>query len=112
MMKNYFNPSVAVDQKEVINFIEHFDTKGELFIKGNRNSIKTYKSGDFILSAKSFKVPHFINKIVYKYFRKSKAERSFTNALKLLKNDIGTPLPIAYFERSTIVGLTDSYYVC
>jgi len=111
-MKFYFNPSVTVDRKEVVYFIEHFDTQGELFVRGKRNIIKTYKSDDLVLNAKSFKVPHFINKIAYKYFRKSKAERSFANALTLLKNGIGTPMPIAYFESSTFLGLKESYYVC
>ena len=52
-----------------------------------------------------------INKIAYKYFRKSKARRSFEYATILLKNGIGTPAPIAFFENYNWLGLKDSYYV-
>jgi hypothetical protein len=44
-------------------------------------------------------VPHLINKIVYKKFRKSKARRSYEYATLLLDKGIGTPQPIAFLEN-------------
>jgi hypothetical protein len=63
------------------------------------------------VNIKSFKIPNIINKIAYKYFRKSKARRSFEYACALLEKGIGTPEPIAYFENDSWIGLKDSYYV-
>jgi len=48
---------------------------------------------------------------VYRYFKKSKARRSFEFATRLLDLGIGTPQPIAYFENYDAIGLRDSYYV-
>ncbi|MBC7440466.1 MAG: Kdo domain containing protein, partial [Flavobacterium sp.] len=64
------------------------------------------------INIKSFKIPHLINKIAYKYFRKSKARRSFEYATTLLEKGIGTPQPIAFFENQDFIGLCDSYYIC
>ena len=101
-----------LDKKEqLVNFIENFNTSGEIFIKGNRNTIKLFQLDNLTLNIKSFKEPNLINKIAYRYFRKSKAKRSFEYANFLLENNIGTPKPFAYFENTSALGLKDSYYV-
>ena len=82
-----------------------------MFGNGYRNKIKLFEVDGVIYNIKSFKIPHFINKLVYKYFRKSKARRSFEYATILLEKGIGTPQPIAFLENFTILGLRDSYYV-
>jgi hypothetical protein len=64
-----------------------------------------------MINIKSFKIPNLINKLVYNYFRKSKARRSFEYATTLLEKGIGTPQPIAYFENHDFIGLKDSYYI-
>ena len=91
--------------------VENFNRTGENFIIGKRNSIKIFDFQDKKVNIKSFKVPHLINKIAYKYFRKSKAKRSFEYATILLEKGVGTPKPIAYFENYDTIGLKDSYYV-
>ncbi len=105
------NDAFLEKKKQIENFIENFNTLGQIFIKGNRNTIKLFELDDLTLNIKSFKEPNLINKIVYKYFRKSKAQRSFEYANFLLENNIGTPKPIAYFENSSFLGLKDSYYI-
>ena len=64
---------------------------------------------DFIV--KSFKVPNLINRVVYRFFRKSKAERSYYYAQKLLDLEINTPQPIAFIEKTSLVALNQSYYI-
>ena len=96
---------------EIATFVAAFASKGLLFGDGKRNVIKLFDLEAQKINIKSFKVPNLINKIVYKYFRKSKARRSFEFANILLENKIGTPQPIAYFENSTFLGLKDSYYI-
>lgn len=110
-MKKVFHPSYEYLQNELDLILKNFDYSGELFGKGNRNKIKIFLLDEKSINIKSFKKPHFINQIVYKYFRKSKAERSFEYAKILLQKGIGTPQPIAYFENSNFFGLKDSYYV-
>jgi tRNA A-37 threonylcarbamoyl transferase component Bud32 len=92
--------------------IKNFLTSGELIGDGDRNKIKTFELNGNNISVKSFKIPNFINQIVYKYFRKSKAERSFEYANSLIKFGIETPKPIAFFENSSLLGLQESYYIC
>ncbi len=92
--------------------IENFQEEGERLGNGDRNEIKLFKCEDgIVLNIKSFKVPNYINKVAYKYFRKSKARRSFEYAVKLQKLGLGTPDPIAYFEFPTALLFKKSFYV-
>ena len=111
-MISKFKFSQAVKKSaDILSLIYNFNTSGELFGNGYRNKIKLFEVDGVIYNIKSFKIPHFINKLVYKYFRKSKARRSFEYATILLEKGIGTPQPIAFLENFTILGLRDSYYV-
>ena len=110
-MLNTFIENSILNKEEIISLVNSFDDSGKLLYGGNRNAIKTFEINNFIINVKSFKVPNLINKIAYKYFRKSKARRSFEYANILLENKIGTPQPIAYFENSNFLGLKDSYYI-
>src|SRR6478609_10094494 len=91
-------------------YLFEFKTTGKVFGDGKRNIIKLFELDGKTINVKSFKVPNLINKIVYKYFRKSKARRSFEYATLLLENEIGTPEPIAYLENYNWIGLKESYY--
>ena len=106
-----FNPSFIAIEEEIIGLIKNFNTSGLLFGDGNRNIIKLFDVASLKVNVKSFKKPHLLNSIIYNYFRKSKARRSFEYANRLLENEIGTPQPIAYFEKTSFFGLKQSYYV-
>lgn len=99
-------------KNELIGNLDEFNSKGIVFIEGKRNSIKLFNLKTITVNVKSFRVPKFINKIAYRFFRPSKAKRSFQYAEILAKKNIGTPKPIAYFEKYNWLGLCDSYYVC
>ena len=99
-------------QGSIIFFIDNFLIEGKDFVIGKRNSIKLFELGNDVISIKSFKKPNIINKIVYRYFRKSKARRSFEFASKLMEMQIGTPHPVAFFENYDSIGLNESYYAC
>ncbi len=101
----------VTDSKEVLYCIKNFNSTGILFGDGKRNKIKLFEIAGKTINIKSFKEPNLINKIAYKYFRKSKSKRSFEYATILLEKGIGTPQPIAYFENQDFIGLKDSYYV-
>lgn len=105
------NPIFENSTESVLDKIKRFSSTGELFGNGDRNKIKLFDLNGKTINIKSFKIPNLINKVAYKYFRKSKARRSFEYATILLEKGIGTPEPIAFLENSTFLGLKDSYYV-
>lgn len=107
-MKLIIHPKYISEKKKIAEIIENFDRNGIVFGDGQRNVIKVFSDA---INVKSFKVPILVNRIVYQYFRKSKAQRSFEYAVRLLENNIGTPHPIAFCEFSTFLGLGKSFYV-
>ncbi|MBF4491669.1 Kdo domain containing protein [Flavobacterium sp. MR2016-29] len=104
------NEKYKSDENYISQIINSFQTSGELFGNGDRNKIKLFDLNGKTVNIKSFKIPNIINKIAYKYFRKSKARRSFEYATLLLEKGIGTPEPIAFLENFNFIGLKDSYY--
>ncbi|MBF4472480.1 Kdo domain containing protein [Flavobacterium sp. HJJ] len=110
-MKNFkINPIFENYTSLIIKDISRFNMSGTLFGDGKRNIIKLFELDEKTVNIKSFKIPNLINKVAYKYFRKSKARRSFEYATFLLEKGIGTPEPIAYLENYNWIGLKDSYY--
>lgn len=76
-----------------------------------RNELKIIELGGIKTVVKSFKVPHLLNRIVYTFFRKSKAYKSYHNALRLQSLNISTPEPIALIEFFESGLLADSYFI-
>lgn len=109
-MKKVFHNSYTNFQSEIDGFIDAFETSGES-IKDKRNKLKLFELNGKTVNIKSFKVPSLLNQIVYKFFRKGKAQRSFEYANTLLKLGIGTPQPIAYYEFPTALFFKRSYYL-
>ncbi|MNK85934.1 hypothetical protein D3C87_1058310 [compost metagenome] len=105
------NPIFKNNTDSILGSIKGFNNTGILFGNGDRNRIKLFELNEKTINIKSFKIPNIVNKIAYKYFRKSKAKRSFEYATILLEKGIGTPEPIAFLENFSFIGLKDSYYV-
>ncbi|GGE35634.1 Kdo domain containing protein [Psychroflexus planctonicus] len=98
-------------EREILSFIDNFDNEGESIYKGTRNELKVKPIGNLKVNIKRFKKPHLVNQIAYRWFRKSKAERSYLFANLLLEKQVGTPLPLAYQVNFTSFGIGKSYYV-
>lgn len=96
--------------ESIADCIKNFKTTGTVFGDGQRNIIKLFSVDGAMVNIKSFKIPNIINQIAYKYFRKSKARRSFEYATRLLENGIGTPQPLGYVEHFNWLGLQSSFY--
>ena len=111
-LKSVIHPSYISEEKKIDAIITDFATKGEYMSAPKRNAIKIFTLGDEKVAVKSFKIPNTVNKIAYRFFRKSKAERSYTYANKLIDLKIGTPKPIAYFEEKSSLTFKRSYYIC
>ncbi len=88
-----------------------FETHQEILGDGERNIIKIVKIDDKKHTIKSFKKPNIINQIAYTFFRKSKAQRSYEYANRLLELGVNTPFPVAYNTYSTAFLFKKSYYV-
>ena len=98
-------------REELDRHILNYDSLGKPFGNQARNSLKLFEIQGFILNVKSFKIPNFFNRISYRFFRKSKAQRSYEYANKLLDSGIGTPRPIAFYEFTSPFFFHKSFYV-
>ena len=110
-MKMIISEAYKKQEQDIRQAIEDFESGGEVFIKGPRNTIKLFPLGEKQMNIKSFKVPNAVNKIAYRFFRKSKAQRSFQYAHTLVTRGIGTPYPIAFAEENSGVLFGKSYYI-
>ena len=105
---------IAPEFRELESWISHlhlnFSGDGETIFK-SRNEVKVFNVGDYQLNVKAFKIPNLINRIVYIYFRGSKAARSFRYARRFFSLGIATPAAVGYVECKEGWGLKESYYI-
>lgn len=89
------------------NIQAHFKNSSNSIHKA-RNEIKVinYENQEYVI--KSFKVPHLLNKIVYTFFRDSKAKKSYENSIKIINF---VPKPIGYIEFTKLGLMHDSYFI-
>lgn len=110
-MKTQISKDFLKEEEQILHYLHNFRYEGESYGTGKRNTIKIFPLNDIQINIKSFQIPNSINKIAYRFFRKSKAERSFNYAKKLLKFGINTPAPVAYAEEMTSLTFLKSFYV-
>lgn len=109
-MKIVLNPQYDYLKAFINELPTFFSNKGDVIYSG-RNTIKIYNTEGVAVSVKSFKCPILVNQVVYSFFRKSKAERSYEYGTKLIEKGYNTPAPIAYIENKKAGLFKDSYYV-
>ncbi|NDV79071.1 lipopolysaccharide kinase InaA family protein [Dysgonomonas sp. 511] len=109
-MRIIINPQYTHIQDFLYSLPDTFSHQGRLEYQG-RNTIKVFDINGLSVNVKSFKKPLLINRFAYKYIRKSKAERSYLNAIEVLRRGVLTPQPIAYIEKSKNGLIADSYYI-
>ncbi|MDX1543983.1 MAG: Kdo domain containing protein, partial [Christiangramia sp.] len=109
-MKAKWSKAYESRKERICDCIKNFESEGEILYEG-RNMIKTFEVNDIRINIKSFRIPNLINKIAYRFFRKSKAERSFVYASILKEKGIGTPVPIGFFEETSALAFKRSFYV-
>lgn len=88
---------------------EKFST-GELVYSG-RNEIRRFIVNGSAVIVKRFGRMNIFKKIIYTFFRKNKAIRSYCNSEELLRRNVETPLPMAYVETRRHGLLDQLYYV-
>jgi tRNA A-37 threonylcarbamoyl transferase component Bud32 len=75
----------------------------------SRNRVVHFSHNGLSLMVKRFKRVNAIQKVVYSFFRKTKAERAFLFAEEFAKRGIDTPQRVAYIEEKH-AGLFDTGY--
>jgi tRNA A-37 threonylcarbamoyl transferase component Bud32 len=94
----------------VLNIPERF-AGIETIIQNYRNDIRVCTVNDSRLVIKSFKGMYFTNQLAYSLFRKSKARRSYENALQLLSRGVNVPAPVAFIDCYRFFFLTESFFI-
>jgi hypothetical protein len=87
-----------------------FDHIGAI-IQDNRNVIKRISNDRGTFVVKNFKGMYFLNRLMYSFFRKSKAERSYLYSRILNDNDIKTPSPVAWLDCYKWGLLQESFFI-
>ncbi len=109
--KIHIHQESALNRESIQRMLNNFSDEGELIGTGYRNVIRILDVDGQRYNIKAFKVPNLVNKIVYRFFRKSKAERSFLYAERLLDSGILTPRPEAFVEYKSLLVFGKSYYI-
>ncbi len=109
-MKIVINPKYEQSRTLILQLIEDFEIKGKTIHEG-RNIVKSIQTdyGEWII--KRYKKPLFFQRFIYTFFRKSKAERAYIFAEKLLSLGIETPEGIAYAEEKKNGLFSNSYFI-
>lgn len=76
---------------------EIFEQQGEMIYSG-RNVVKRFHTDYGVWIVKRYRKPNIFQRLAYTFWRKSKAERAFLYAEKLLSAGIDTPAGIGYIE--------------
>lgn len=85
---------------------------GAEIIYDERNRLFRIRHNGQPYIVKAFRRPNPVNSVAYVTVRRSKAARSFANALRLTALGIDTPRAAAYMEVRHGLRLAESYYVC
>ncbi len=109
-MKFVLNPSYYHLEDFIENLPQSFPTLGECIYKA-RNELRKFSYEGRWYVVKNYKVPLFINRIAYTFFRSGKACRAYEYALRLRAMGIETPAPVAYIEIKSGGLLWHSFFV-
>ena len=87
-----------------------FTQNGETIHKA-RNELKIIELEGMACVVKAFRVPNFINQFAYAYIRKSKAYKSYHNAMQLQELGVPTPEPVGFIEFYEKGLLQESFFI-
>ncbi|MDQ1244629.1 MAG: hypothetical protein QG565_969 [Campylobacterota bacterium] len=100
--------AISEDYIKLLQEIRIYFKNSKNSIHKARNEIKIIDYKDKSLVVKAFKVPNLFNKIVYTFFRDTKAKKSYYNSLKIADF---VPRAVGYIEFKKFGLLNDSYFV-
>ncbi|MBR1564988.1 MAG: glycosyltransferase [Paludibacteraceae bacterium] len=104
--KDYVPTNRQLNEQHILSNIKEEFALSDRLIHSGRNTIRLI--GEDIV-AKRFARPSFFKRIIYTFFRKSKAERSYMYAKRL---GALTPEPVGWKIYTRFGLISDSYYLC
>ena len=107
MHKIIINNSFEFFEDFILNIQSHFNENTQTIHKA-RNELKIISYQNIQTIVKSFKTPNLLRRVIYTYFRDSKAKKSYDNSIKLQKF---TPKPIGYIEFFKSRLINESYFI-
>ncbi len=96
------------DFQEFLLNIKSYFQKNKNTIHKARNEIKLINHQNIDFVVKAFKIPNFLNRIIYTFFKSSKAKKSYEYSLKI---GSFTANPLGYIEFYDSFLLKNSYFV-
>lgn len=105
--KYILNDNTPLFKDFLLNIQASFQ-KSDQSVHKARNELKIIHSNNLYTIVKSFGIPNIIRRIIYTYFRDSKAKKSYEYSLKL---NHFSPQPIGYIEFYKYNLLSQSYFV-
>lgn len=109
-MKVVIAPAYGSLRPFIVRLPAYFEQEGETLHAG-RNTVKRFLHEGKEWIVKRYKRPHFIQRVAYTFFRKSKAERAFCYAARFQAQGIDTPDGVAFIEVRRGGLLCDSYFI-
>ncbi|MFA6872720.1 MAG: hypothetical protein WCQ86_01880 [Bacteroidaceae bacterium] len=109
-MKIHIHPNYSKYDSFIRN-IPSQNYKVEKVYCNKRNTVERVRIGDSLFVVKKYKRPTLANCVIYTWFRKSKARRSFEYAEKLLEEGIATAEPVAYIEIKKFGFFHTGYFI-
>ncbi len=107
----FINPQFSHLSEIISQIPSDFYNIGESIYSG-RNEVRKADIQGTTITIKYFKKISLANKFIYRYIRKSKAQRAYEHSLLILNKGFSTPSPIAYINCYKNGMLSQSYYLC
>lgn len=109
-MKSEINPVYASLRRELLTAIQG-ETKVEKVFCNNRNTVELVDIDGIKMVVKRYRRPGIFNRLVYTFFRKTKARRAYKYAELLNSKGFNSPTPVAYFEKFSKGVFQDGYFI-
>jgi len=109
-IKYKLHPDYAEFKDELFKIRTIFSQYDDTIHKA-RNVLKVIPLHDINTVVKAFRIPNAINQFAYAYIRKSKAYKSYFNAIRLEELDVNTPSPIGFIEFYRNGFFKESYFL-
>ena len=109
-MKIFINPQYGHLREDIIRVVAGDYVAAKVYCH-KRNVVEKVVMQGREYVVKTYKRPNLLNRVVYTFLRKSKAERAFLNARCLHGLGVDTPSPVAYVEVYKRWLFSRGYYI-
>ncbi len=102
--------SFGLEYRDILTILSKFDLI-KAVIKDDRNVVKVSNLNGIPVVIKYYKKIPWVNRLIYSFIRKTKAQRAYENAEILTHNGITTPLQVAFVDIYKFNILHKSYFI-